>query len=32
MSSEADLAWLIKVGQVKENAAKTKATTDKDEE
>ena len=27
-----DLAWLIKVGQVKENAAPSKATTKTDEE
>jgi hypothetical protein len=32
MSNEADLAWLIKIGQVKENAAPSKATTKTDEE
>jgi hypothetical protein len=32
MSNETDLAWLIKVGQVKENAAPPKATTKTDEE
>jgi hypothetical protein len=32
MSNESDLAWLIKVGQVKENAAQSKATTKTDEE
>jgi len=32
MSNESDLAWLIKVGQVKENAAPSKATTKTDEE
>jgi hypothetical protein len=32
MSNETDLAWLIKVGQVKENAAPSKATTKTDEE
>jgi hypothetical protein len=29
---ETDLAWLIKIGQVKENAAPSKATTKTDEE
>ena len=29
---ENDLAWLIKVGQVKENTAPSKATTKTDEE
>jgi hypothetical protein len=32
MSREDDLAWLIKVGQVKENATPSKATTKTDEE
>jgi hypothetical protein len=32
MSNEKDLAWLIKVGQVKENATPSKATTKTDEE
>jgi hypothetical protein len=29
---ENDLAWLIKIGQVKENTAPSKATTKTDEE
>ena len=29
---ETDLAWLIKIGQVKENATPSKATTKTDEE
>ena len=32
MSKEEDLAWLIKIGQVKENTAPSKATTKTDEE
>ena len=32
MSNETDLAWLIKIGQVKENTAPSKATTKTDEE
>ena len=32
MSKEEDLAWLIKIGQVKENGAPSKATTKTDEE
>jgi hypothetical protein len=31
-NKEADLAWLIKIGQVKENAVTPKATTKTDEE